>query len=155
MTDLSNVVAADGLRGALVAAENANDADGRAGEADHASHALNGDAQQPKESGPGGRVGLKPYCEYQQGDRRRRTTHLLSRIAALDGTGAAAAGGSSCTSDVHGGGDRKDGEGKGCKSGELGEHLGCDELGAALELQMAGAGWLDDFSPLELPSLYP
>ena len=33
MTDLSNVVAADGLRGALVAAENANDADGRAVEA--------------------------------------------------------------------------------------------------------------------------
>lgn len=49
-------------------------------------------------------------------------SYLLNGVTALNGTGAAAG---ISASNAHGGGDRKDREGKGGNNGEPGEHLGC------------------------------
>lgn len=48
-------------------------------------------------------------------------SYLLNGVAALNGTGAAAG---ISASNAHGGGDRKDGEGKGGNNSESSEHLG-------------------------------
>ena len=57
----------------------------------------------------------------------------LSSLAALDGASAAstraAAARASATGDVHGGGDRKDGESEGCESSELRKHIYWDARG--------------------------
>lgn len=72
------------------------------------------------------------------------STHRLSVLAALDGASAAGAAGfagTSATSDVHGGGDRKDGEGKGCKGSELGEEHFCSREDCEWERLVSREGW--------------
>ena len=102
----------------------ANNGDGRAVEADESIDALDDDTEKAKESRHGRVASLKNDMSLSKRLALREcVAYTFDRVAALDGTSVAVASGLPATGDIRGGGDRKDGEGKGCEGSELREHV--------------------------------